>query len=69
MVLDVVAVSGWSLFLLWVCKPVSALLGDKLSSGRNDAQRATDKSPLLGADGGRKDPDPTDLLLLWPVFS
>lgn len=47
---------------------VRALPGDKLSSGRNGAQRAAKQSQLLGAaDGGRKDPNPAALLLLCPV--
>ena len=67
--LDVLAVSGWSLFLLWVCKPVSALLGDQLSLGKTSAQRAVEQPQLLGADGDRKDSDPAPLLLLWTVHS
>jgi hypothetical protein len=43
LVLDVLAVSGWSLFLLWVCKPVSTLLGDQLSPGRTCIQRAPEQ--------------------------
>jgi hypothetical protein len=39
-VLDVLAISGWSLSLLSVCKPVSALLGDQLSPGGTCEQRA-----------------------------
>ena len=48
--LDVLAVSGWSLFLLWVCKPVSALLGDQLSPGRTWVWRVllSGVSALLG---------------------
>ena len=48
----VFAVFGWSLFLLWVCKPVSALLGDQLSPGKTSAQRAVEQPHLLGADVG-----------------
>ena len=53
--LDVLAVSGWSLFLLWVCKPVSELLGDELCPGKTIVQRVVEQLHLLGADGGRKD--------------
>ena len=66
MVLDVSAVSGWN---LWVCKPVSELLTDQLSLGKTSAQRAVEQPHLLGAGGGRKDPDPAALLLLWSVCS
>jgi hypothetical protein len=45
-VLDVLAVSGWNLFLLWICKPVSALLGDQLSPGRTCVQRALEQPKL-----------------------
>ena len=50
--LDVVAVSGWSLFLQRVCKPVSvsALLGDQLSSGKTSAQKAVVQLHFLAAD-------------------
>jgi hypothetical protein len=34
LVLNVLAASLWSLSLLWVCKPVSALRGDQLFHGR-----------------------------------
>ena len=39
LVLVGLAVSGWSLSLLWACKPVSVLLGDQFSSGRVCAQK------------------------------
>ena len=67
--LDVLAVSGWNLFLLWVCKPVSALLRDQLFPGKTSAQRAAEQPHLLSADGGRKDPVPASLPLLRPVSS
>jgi hypothetical protein len=66
-VLDVLAVSGWSLFLQWVCKPEIALLGNQLSPGKNSAKRAEEQPYLLGADEGPYEPVPTALLLLWPV--
>ena len=46
LVLDVLAVSGWSLFLLWVCKPVLALLGDQLSPGVTCVQSSLEQ-PML----------------------
>ena len=39
-------VSGWSLSLLWTCKPVSAPLGDQFSLGLEGCGSAQ----LLGAD-------------------
>jgi hypothetical protein len=50
LVLDGLAVSGWSLFLLWVCKPVSALLEDQLSLGKTTAQMAVEQPYPLAAD-------------------
>ena len=41
----------WLLFLLWVCKPVSTLLGEQVSPGRTHAQRAVEHPQLTGADG------------------
>ena len=67
--LDVLAVSGWNLFLLWVFKPMSALLGDQLSPGKTSAQKPMEQPHLLGADGDRKDSDPTALPLLQPMRS
>ena len=49
-VLDVLLVSGWSLFLLSVCKPVSTLPGGKISPGKSSAQRAAEQPHLQGAD-------------------
>ena len=46
LVLDILVVSGCSLSLLWVCKPVSALLGDQLSPHRTCVQRALDQLKL-----------------------
>ena len=34
LVLDGLVGSGWNLFLRWVCKPMSALLGDQFFPGR-----------------------------------
>ena len=69
LVLVGLAVSGWSLSLLWACKPVSALLGDQLSPGSTHAQRAVVQPQLLGADGGKKELVPAAPLLLGPVHS
>jgi hypothetical protein len=63
------AVSGLSLFLLRACKPVSALLGDKLSPYRTYEQTAVEQPRLLGADGGRKDPVAAAPPLLRPVVN
>ena len=61
------AVSCLSLSLLWACKPVSALLGDQISSGRTLTQRAAEQPQLLDADGNRKDLVPAALSVLLPV--
>jgi hypothetical protein len=51
LVLDTLAVSGLSLFLLRLCKPLSALLGDQLSPGKISAQKAAEQlQHLLAAD-------------------
>jgi hypothetical protein len=68
-VLDVLAVSVWSLFFLWARKTVSALLGDQLSFCGTYVQRAVEQPSLLGTDGDWKDPVPAAPLLLCPVFS
>jgi hypothetical protein len=48
-VLDVLAVSGWSFFLLWVCSPLSALLGDQLSPESQGSEHFLQaSSPLEG---------------------
>ena len=47
MVLAYPIVSGWSFVLLWACKPVSAPLGEQLSSGTEHCGTAH----LLGTDG------------------
>ena len=64
----VLAVLGWTLFLLWVCKPVLGLLGGQLSPGKTSTERPMELPHLLGADGGRKDPVSAALPLLWPVL-
>jgi hypothetical protein len=47
--LVVIAVSGWSLFLLWFCYPLSALLGVQLSPESQWSEHSLQaSSPLLG---------------------
>ena len=68
--LDVLVDSGWSLFLLWVCKPVSALLGNQLFPGKTSAQRAAEQPHLLDADGDRNGPDIAVLpLVAWALLA
>ena len=69
LVLVGLAVSNWSLSLLWACKHVSALQGDQFSSSRTCIQRAEEKPKLPGADGYWKDPAQVGPLFLCPVRS
>jgi hypothetical protein len=69
LVLDILVVSGCSLSLLWVCKPVSALLGDHLSPGGTCVQRALDQPKLWVQIVDWKDPVPAVPLILCPVCS
>ena len=62
-------VSGQSLSLMRIWKPVSALLGDQLSSGRTCVQRSVQQPQLLGTDGDQKNPVPSNPLLLCSVQS
>lgn len=55
LVLDGLAVSGWILFLLWICKPLSALLGDQLFC-QNFWTEGSGTTQALGADDDLKDP-------------
>jgi hypothetical protein len=50
------AVSGFSLSLLWACKPVSALLEDQLFLGRTSGQRAVETAPMPGCRGRQEGP-------------
>ena len=68
LVLVGLAVSVWSLSLLWACKPVSILLGDQLSSSRVCAQ-GCGATWLPGANGGWKTPVPAAPLILGPMHS
>jgi len=68
LVLVGLAVSGWSLSLLWVCKPVSSLLGDQLS-WKNLCSEVCRAAQALGADGYWKDPIPAAPLFLSSVCS
>ena len=54
LVLDVLAVSGWSLFLLLDCKPVSELLGSQLSPVRTCVQSAMEQHKLWVLIGTRR---------------
>ena len=68
--LDVLAISGWSLFLLWVCNPMSAaLLGAQLSPGRTFVPRALEQTNIWVQMAEWKDPVPTAPLILRPVCS
>jgi hypothetical protein len=71
LVLDVLAVSGWSLFLLWVCKPVSTLHGDQLSPGRACVQRALEQPKLASTNVEPKEfcPSCSTVLASHPVYS
>lgn len=56
--LDIIAISGWSLFLLCGCKPVSALLEDQLSPVKTSALSVAGQPYLLAADGRPVGPCP-----------
>jgi hypothetical protein len=69
LVLHVLAVSGWSLFLLWVYKPMSALLGDQLSPRGTCVQRVLEQPKVWVQMAKWKIPGPAAPLILYPVCS